>query len=182
MRNTLFPPRCRRTAWRCDKGVTSIEFALVATPFFMLMLAIFETTMIYFAGSTLENAVNEAARTIRTGQAQVDQMTAADFKAMICERVDALLTCDDSLVVDVRAFTQFDQVNFPPALTADGDINPATQFNPGGAGDVVLVRVFYSWDVITPVMSPSLSNMSGNRRLVTAATAFRNEPFQALLP
>ena len=167
---------------RSKEGTTSIEFAALAAPFFTLMLAIFETTMVYFAGATLENAVNDAARTIRTGQAQVNQLSAADFRLMICDRVAPLLKCDDSLHVDVRAFTQFDQVDFPPALNGDGNIDPDTQFNPGAAGDVVLVRVFYSWPVITPVIGQTLSNMSGNNRLVTAATAFRNEPFQNLLP
>ena len=169
-------PWCRH-----EGGSAATEFAVIAAPFFTVLIAIFETTLVFFAGSTLENAVNDASRTIRTGQAQVTSMSAADFKLMICDSVDALLSCDDNLVVDVRAFDQFEDVSFPPPLTEAGEINQATQFEPGGAGDVVLVRVFYSWPIITPLLGETLSNMAGARRLVSASTAFRNEPFEELL-
>lgn len=173
--------KVRRFA-RADEGTSAIEFAVVAAPFFTLMLAIFETTAIYFAAAALENAVNDAARTIRVGQAQVDGMNAAQFKQMICDRVDPLLQCNDQLVVDVRSFDEFDDVNFPPALNPDGQLDPNPQFQPGTAGDVVLVRVFYSWPMMTPLIGQTMSNMAGNNRLVSATTAFRNEPFDSLLP
>ena len=47
----------------------------------------------------------------------------------------------------------------------------------GNACDVVLARAFYTWPVATPVLSWFLVNMAGDKHLVTAATAFRNEPF-----
>ena len=166
-----------RRFWRRREGSTAVEFALVAMPFFMLMLAIFETTAVYFASSTLENAVNDAARMIRTGQTQVSNMDASQFRQMICDRVAALLRCDSSLVVDVRSFNQFDNVSFPNPLNPDGTLKNDQQFSPGGAGDVVLVRVFYTWHLVTPLIGATLANMSDNRRLVMAASAFRNEPF-----
>jgi Flp pilus assembly protein TadG len=179
----LFAQACAfaRRFWRRREGATAVEFSLVAMPFFMLMLAIFETTAVYFASSTLENAVNDAARTIRTGQAQVANMDAAQFRQMICDRVAALLKCDSSLVVDVRSFSEFDDVAFPSPLNPDGTLKTGQQFAPGGAGDVVLVRVYYAWPIVTPLIGGTLANMAGNKRLVIAATAFRNEPFGSIL-
>lgn len=167
---------------RDKSGSVALEFALIAMPFFTLMMAIFETTAVYYTSATLENAVNDAARTIRTGETQSNGASASDFHDLICERINALLKCDGSLVVDVRSFNQFDDVNFPPALDANGNLNANEQFSPGGPGDIVLVRVFYTWRIATPVIGESLSNMSGSYRLVSATTAFRNEPFGSLLP
>jgi hypothetical protein len=39
------------------------------------------------------------------------------------------------------------------------------------------VRGFYTMPIYTPVLTWFLVNMTGNKHLVSAATAFRNEPF-----
>jgi Flp pilus assembly protein TadG len=172
--------RVRRLARRFlakSGGTAAIEFALIAMPFFSLMMAIFETTVIYFASTTLEDATDVVGRMIRTGQAQEQGLTASQFKQLICNQVNMFLSCDGRLVVDVRSFPDFQDVSFPPPLDANGDLNNNTQFQPGAAGNVVIVRVFYTWKVITPVLGATLSNMSGGDRLLTAVTAFRNEPF-----
>jgi Flp pilus assembly protein TadG len=172
--------RCRRF-WRGDDGAAAVEFALIAMPFFTLMLGIFETTSIYFASSTLESAVTDASRQIRTGEVQVSNMNADQFRQIICDDISAFLKCDSSLAVDVRSFSEFDDVTFPPPLNPDGTLSNDQQYSPGGAGDVVLVRVFYTWQIVTPLIGQTLSNMAGNQRLVEAATTFRNEPFGSIL-
>ena len=166
---------------RAQDGATAVEFSLVAMPFFMLMLAIFETTAVYFASSTLENAVNDASREIRTGQVQFANMTPQQFRQLICDRIDVFLKCDASLAIDVRAFNDFQNVDFPSALNPDGTLKNNQQYQPGSAGDVVVVRVFYKWQLVTPLIGGTLSNMAGNMRLVEAATTFRNEPFGSIL-
>ena len=173
--------RVRRFVRRSE-GTAAIEFALIAMPFFSLMMAIFETTSIYFASTTLEDAVDDVGRTIRTGQAEVDGVTAGQFKQLICDRVNILLSCDGRLVVDVRSFSNFQNVSFPPPLDSNGKLNNNMQYQIGGPGDVVVVRVFYTWKIMTPVLGATLSNMSGDERLLSAATAFRNEPFGSILP
>ena len=167
--------------WRAKGGATAVEFALVAMPFFMLLLAIFETSVIYFASTTLENAVDDAARQIRTGQAQFANMTADQFRQLICDQINVFMKCDASLAVDVRAFNDFDQVTFPPEVNPDGTLKNDQQFTPGGAGNVVVVRVFYQWPIVTPIIGASLSNMANNTRLIEAVTTFRNEPFGSVL-
>ena len=60
----------------------------------------------------------------------------------------------------------------------DGDVNDDDlQFDAGQGNDIVLARVFYEWQIITPVIGAPLSNMNGDRRLLQASVAFRNEPF-----
>ena len=181
MKAKLWGLRSLRRFARAKSGTTAVEFALVAAPFFMLLMAIFETSAIYFASSTLENAVNDASRQIRTGQAQFANMTADQFRQLICNNINALLKCDSSLAVDVRSFNDFENVTFPSEVNPDGTLKNDQQFTPGGAGDVVVVRVFYQWPIITPWVAGGLSNMSGNVRLIESVTTFRNEPFGSVL-
>jgi Flp pilus assembly protein TadG len=168
--------------WRHTGGATALEFALVALPFFSLLLAIFETTAVFLASATLENAVNDAARQIRTGQVQDVNMSALDFKNLICDKIKPLLACDTNLSIDVRAFSQFQSVSFPPPLDPSKNFQIVPTWSPGAAGDVVLVRVFYTWHVVTPLIGATLANMGGNLHLISVATAFRNEPFGTALP
>ena len=60
----------RRLGKRGNSGSAAVEFALIAPVFFLLLFAIFETGMLFFADMTLENGVAVTARLIRTGQAQ----------------------------------------------------------------------------------------------------------------
>lgn len=165
-----------------ETGSAAMEFALVALPFFTMMFAAIDFGLMRFATSTLENGVAEAARQIRTGQVAANGTTAAQFRTLVCNSVSQLLTCDARLAIDVRVFNSFDDVNFPAAVDANGNLTGAFQYQTGGAGDIVLVRVFYAWPMITPVFGEAMSNMNGGARLLQASAAFRNEPFGALLP
>jgi Flp pilus assembly protein TadG len=173
--------RARRFG-RDEKGSTAMEFAIVALPFFTMMLAAIDFGLMRFATSTLENGISEAARQIRTGQVVANGTTAAQFRTIVCDNVSMLLQCDARLGIDVRVFDSFDDVNFPAAVDGNGNLSGAFQYQTGGPGDIVLVRVFYSWPMLTPFFGEAMSNMNGGARLLTASAAFRNEPFGALLP
>jgi hypothetical protein len=56
-------------------------------------------------------------------------------------------------------------------------MNPMNKFDPGISCNVVLVRVFYAWQVLTPGLTPFLDSMAGNRHLIYTAATFRNEPY-----
>lgn len=163
---------------RDREGSTAIEFAMIAGPFFLLVLATLEIALIFFAGSIIENAVVETARDIRTGRLQTSGGTEETFRAAVCERVSVIADCG-RLAIDVRTFEDFSSTDFSSPLDGDGEIDEnGFTFAPGGAGDIVVVRAFYPWQIITPSLGLGLANMSGNRRMIASATAFRNEPFQ----
>jgi Flp pilus assembly protein TadG len=48
----------------------AVEYALLALPFFTILLAIIETGYIFFVAILIEGATAEAARQIRTGAVQ----------------------------------------------------------------------------------------------------------------
>jgi hypothetical protein len=79
---------------------------------------------------------------------------------------------------DVRAFsTGFSSASNNSPLNGSGDLPPLSTFNVGNACDVVLVRAFYKWPIITPGLNYFLVNMAGSYHLLATAAAFRNEPY-----
>jgi Flp pilus assembly protein TadG len=89
---------------------------MVATPFFVTLYAIVQVSLLYYAESMLETGVAEAARMIRTGQAQSASMGENEIRALVCGHVFGLIDCNEGLVVDVRAFPSFEDVAVPPAV------------------------------------------------------------------
>ncbi|WP_417490960.1 TadE/TadG family type IV pilus assembly protein [Maricaulis sp.] len=162
---------------RDQSGATAVEFAIIAAPFFFLLFAMIEIASVFFTSTVLENAVLETAREIRTGQAQAAGMTRNQFRDEICTRIEVVGNCD-RLEFDVQVFEGFNTVDQTSPVNADGSLNTGSfGWDPGEAGDIVLVRVFYRWSLLTPNFGGALSNMSGNQRLLSAASVFRNEPF-----
>ncbi|MEQ1863802.1 MAG: TadE/TadG family type IV pilus assembly protein [Micropepsaceae bacterium] len=162
---------------RAESGASAVEFSFVALPFFLLIYAIVDVSLIFFASTTLENGLIAAARQIRTGEAQAANMTTAQFRELVCNQISMLLGCDGRLGIDVRQFAGFGGVVLPPALDENGNLSGNMAFQPGTAGDVVVVRAFYTWPMLTPTVGIQFANMSGGHRLLEASIAFRNEPF-----
>lgn len=160
-----------------EKGSTVVEFALVAAPFIVMLIGLFEVCLIFIATTTLEHGASEAARQIRTGELQSSGASAETFKQLVCDNSFGILDCNDRLKVDVRVFESFTNTSNDNPIK-DGKVDDsALQFDAGEGNDIVLARVFYEWNLITPVISAPLSNMDENKRLLQANVAFRNEPF-----
>jgi Flp pilus assembly protein TadG len=176
-RTMLFLSRFKRA----KSGSTAVEFAMIAMPFFLLLYALFDVALIFFASTTLENGLVAAARQIRTGQAQAANMTAAQFRTLVCNEISMLLACDARLGLDVRKYAGFGSTQFPAALDGNGNMTGNLTFDPGSAGDVVVVRAFYTWPMMTPTVGAQFVNMAGGHRLLEATFAFRNEPFGSIL-
>lgn len=169
---------------------------MVAFPFFLLIFAILEIAMVFMISTTLDASMTSAARTIRTGEmqsansAQATPRTATqlagDFKTQICNNLGWLQgSCSTSLDVDVRTFTQFNNINDQDPIQVTGTGSSQTRtfnsgaltFTPGGPRDIVLVRAFYHYQVLTPLLNPGLVELSNGQSLITTATVFRNEPY-----
>ena len=50
------------------------------------------------------------------------------------------------------------------------------QYSPGGAGGIVVVRLFYQWPLFVTGLGYNIANLTGSKRLLTATAAFQNEP------
>ena len=167
-----------------DKGATAVEFALVAAPFLALITALIQTFLVFFAQALLESGVRSAGRQIMTGQTQTADagMTAAQassaYQRTVCANASVLFNCA-GLMVDVQVASNWSSANAGmPTLTYDssGNVNNSWQFNPGNAGDIVVVRVMYLWPVFFGPIAFNLANQPNNTRLIMASAAFQNEP------
>jgi hypothetical protein len=50
-------------------------------------------------------------------------------------------------------------------------------YSAGGPGDIVVVRLFYQWPLFVTGLGYNISNLTGQKRLLVATAAFKNEPF-----
>jgi len=161
---------------RCTRGGAALEFALIATPFLGLLLAIVQTGLVFFAGQVLQASTAQAARQIMTGQAQAQGMTSAQFQQAVCANAGGLFNCG-GLSVNVQTFTSFSAISRLNPVQ-NGAINPALLgFQPGIAGNIELVQVYYPWPVGPNIFGVNLANLGGNSSLLIATSVFRNEPY-----
>jgi Flp pilus assembly protein TadG len=167
-----------------SKGATAVEFALIATPFLALVAGLIQTFLLFFAQSVLENAVRASARQILTGQVQTADASLgmaggqAAFHQTVCNNANVLFTCS-GLMVDVQVANNWSSTNTAmPTLTYDnnGNVNNTWQFNPGNAGDIVVVRVIYLWPVFFGPLAYNWANQANGTREIMASAAFQNEP------
>jgi hypothetical protein len=82
-------------------------------------------------------------------------------------------------MIDVQSPASFSAANTStPTLTfnANGSVTNTWQYNPGAAGQIVVVRVMYQWPVFLGPLGFNLSNLSNGNRLIMASAAFQNEP------
>jgi Flp pilus assembly protein TadG len=172
--------QAKATFARDETGSIAVEFALTAIPFFTLLFAILEAGIVFFATATLDQAVNDAGRLIRTGQAQSAGMTQQQLTQTICNNVVLLSACTTNLKIDVRVYSNFSNVAFPSVMGTDGTVQSnKLAFALGNAGDIILVRAFYVWPIWSPFPT-GLSTNSGSAtpsNLIQSSVAFRNEPF-----
>jgi Flp pilus assembly protein TadG len=177
--------------WRADQsGFTAVEFAMVALPFVMLVFGTLSVCLFYFTTFTMENAVWQAGRGIRTGQFQqglgsyAAEPTAEDrkkaFKAALCAKAPAYIDCSKVVV-----FVQSNSGGFGsiarPACATDGEMTEQSkaEFDAGGASSVVLITACYPWSFGGRLPFIALNTLKDGSLLIQASVAFRTEPYPA---
>ena len=168
-----------------DDGVVAIEFALIAVPFFYILMAVLETSVVFFAETNLGTSVETASRQIRVGTFGTG-LPGEDKKALfietICDNAVLVPDCENNLKVDVQVITTFaDAASIGSIDACLAGANPGDFDVTAGTGSaLMLVRVCYDWQLITPYMSAVFSYPAGSgARTLSSVQAFRNEPFDA---
>lgn len=178
MPRSSFRRDARPTRRRRREGAAAVEFALVATPFFFMMFAVLELGVVFLVDSVLENATLEASRIVRTGRADTENISEGQFKAALCGEMSVFEgDCLERADIDVRVIPQF-RNSLPPSPIANGTLDEgALDYLTGEAGDLILIRVWYSQPLVTPFMSQALSRLDSGDAVISVTTAFRNEPY-----
>jgi Flp pilus assembly protein TadG len=165
---------------RDRRGSAAVEFALIATPFFALLFAIIETSIVFFAGQVLETGLQDSARLLYTHQAQDQGMTAQQFKDDLCARVAVLMSCA-TVGVDVKFYAAGTPITINDPIS--GGNYDASGFTysvpPQGSNATVVARAFYRWPLYVTGLGYNIANIgrgSTNIRLLAATAAFHVEP------
>ncbi|MBL8558969.1 MAG: pilus assembly protein [Hyphomonadaceae bacterium] len=160
-------------------GAAAVEFALVAIPLFWMIFGMIEFGAMSLVQTTLDNAVSQAGREIRTGAVQSGGITKVQLEAKVCGHLNEIMSleCDGNLFLDVDRFDSFANVGNGSPLSNGALDMGQLGYTPGGASEVILVRAYYQWQVFTPLFGSIFANMSDGKRLVVSSMLFRNEPF-----
>jgi Flp pilus assembly protein TadG len=162
---------------RQEEAATAVEFGLLATPFVAGLFAILQTALVFFAGQALETAAASSARLIFTGQAQTNGWSAAQFKAQVCDQIQGIFNCASGVYVDVETYPSFSAVNTGMPVSNGAFNSSALGYNPGGPGDIVMLRLYYQYPIYVNLLGFNLSNLNGGYNLFAATAVFKNEPY-----
>jgi Flp pilus assembly protein TadG len=169
--------RLRSDYVRRTDAMAAVEFALVAAPFFALIIAILDLALLFVAQAALETAVEETARLVLTGQALSAGLTQSQFQQDVCNKLPSPFVCS-GVMVDLQTASTFGgAVTTAPTLTySGGNVTNAWQYQIGGPGSIEVMRVMYQWPVVPGPLNLNFANLANGSYLLMATSVFRNEP------
>lgn len=183
LRRLLAPALVRgRALARDERGVTAVEFGILALPFFTLIFAIIETAMMFFAQQVLDSAVEDASRMVRTGQAQAQGYDISAFRNYMCGYTFNLFNCSN-IVIKVQTLSSFSAANTNASVETCNlttcTWSVTSSFTPGVGRNIIQVSAYYRWPLMIVLPYFNLKNQPDNYRLISAIRVFRNEPFSS---
>jgi Flp pilus assembly protein TadG len=176
---TALTTRLRKLA-ADETAATAVEFAILVTPLLFLILASLQLAIIFFAGQCLQSAAIASGRQLMTGSAQDAGLSQAQFQSAVCANAPVLFSCG-AIMVDVQsagAYSSISTAALTPTYDGAGAVTNKWAYSPGGPGDIVILRVMYSWPVVAGPLLPGLANQANGDRLLVATSVFKNEPYQ----
>lgn len=188
---TALRPRVIRCAYRDQKGIAALEFALLAAPLLLLICSIIEFGLIMFEESLLNGIISDISRTGTVGYAPNDTSREQYLINQIKSGASGLIN-PDLLNIEVKSYGKFSDINKPePYADENGneqydagelytDVNGdgkrslerGKANDAGSAGQVVSYTVTYPHTVIIPLLQPFM----GHEYRMTAVWVVRNEP------
>jgi hypothetical protein len=174
-----------------DAGQAIVEFAFIAPALLGLLFGIFEVSGILFAQTILEGGARQASRFGITGSSTEGSSREDLILSIIDENAYGIIETDD-IKIETLVYQNFADVGqAEPFTDANGngafdegeaynDINGSGAWDEdmgvpglGGAGDIVVYRLQYDWEIMIPLFRP----IFGEAIALDANVAVRNEPF-----
>lgn len=168
-----------------NRGAAAVEFAIIALPFLLLVMGIIGVSLYFFTSNALQQGVETAARKIRTGEAQKDQLTIGQFRDLVCSEVGSYINCN-KLRVHLQHASNWSGISPVSCVDNDGNLTTSTgnasdavSEHSGEASEVVLVTLCYEWDLAETFgfLHVGKNTDGSGPAIVQAATAFRTEPY-----
>lgn len=172
------------------RGIAIVEFAIVATPLFIVLLSLVDLGFRQYMQTQLEGTLEQASRKVTIGG-----VTPATIQTFVTNRMRLILPGTTVTVVP-KAYDDFDDVGKPEPITTD--TAPLGIYNTGdcfldlnvngrwdadssasgnGSGDDV---IYYTATATFPALLPLTRWLGfGSNRVVVSTIAVRNQPFAA---
>lgn len=157
--NRLIPLRERR-------GQTIVEFALVLPIFFLLLFGLIDLGVMFYVNLTMQNAVRQGARTSVVGSSSGGPTQRVALIQAIKDSSNGLYDKDANGQPRLTTY-----IVTPGSSTGFSNFTGA---NIGGAGQIVMVQLDYTWPLLTHVLSPFFPN---DEYSFTVKATMRNERF-----
>lgn len=170
--------RLRRAA-RSESGSATIEFVIVVPVLLTIFMSAFEVGLVMTKRVMLERAIDVSVRNLRLGLWV--NPTPLMLKQSICNEAAIIPDCMNVMLLELRpvsTVTWSPLDNNVKCVQRDEVIQPLTEFVPGGANEMMLVR---ACAIIDPIFKTSALGLNlpvdetGGYALV-ATSAFVNEP------
>lgn len=180
--------RLRRDA----RGVTAVEFGLIAPVLFLMVMAIVELGLMMAAQGVLENAVFSGSRAGKTGYKDSgksqEQMILASIKKASSSYIDENAISLTSLAYDdfekiPEPFTDTNKNGTRQSNESYSDLNGNGKYDEstgttgyGGSSQIVVYTAKYNWKLFTPMLSKLIG--TGGAVPLTARVVIKNEPYE----
>jgi len=152
-----------------ERGVTAIEFALIAPALMLFLMGTMELSLILLTQHLMENATYNASRLAKTGYTAEGKTQAQTVMAELTERLSGLgaLLDTDKLTMTSVAYADLSAIGQPDQGETDSY---------GTAQQVVVYTVSYPWTLFTPLIG---NIVGGTNRTITLSSRIvvRNEPY-----
>lgn len=175
----------------CRKGVTAIEFAIIAPVLLMMVMGTMEISLMMYARSLMEGASFNASRTGKVGYAETGMTQEATIIAALHDRAGILMKTEN-ITVTPKSYGSFSDVGEPePFIDTNGngvrdygenytDVNGDGVYSEdmgiasyGSSAQVTMYTITYDWPIFCPMLRP----IFGETKTLTALTVVKNEPY-----
>ena len=144
-----------------SRGTTTVEFAIVASFFLLLLLMIMDFSLYSFAKLTMQHAVREGARYAITGQVDLDPQSDSDRQRAVIQKIRH------------NSMGYFDMITAVSDIeVTDSDGSPVSGF--GAPGESIVITLKCQWPILSPFTQAILLRSHYN---FSVRATMRNEEF-----
>jgi Flp pilus assembly protein TadG len=115
-----------RRLGRCRRGVAALEFALVSVPLTMMIFGFIATNAIFYTWSTMQNAVQNAALLMATGQITSFQSSATSCTGTLATTQAEYYACQNLPGWAAFTVTASESCTAPATVTVRLSVNAST--------------------------------------------------------
>jgi len=173
-----------KTLLRGRRGTTALEFAMLAIPFWMILLGLIELGLDFYVQLALDYAVQEGARKLQTGAANAASSVTIFKTDCLCPIVAPFLNCNQ-ISLNVYPVSTADyylnaQAGGGTIPLSNGTLNTSSwSFSTSGAATPMFMQAIYTSVPVVAGFIPgfAVKSAAGPVHVTSSTIGFINEPF-----